>query len=102
MYQLLKLNDDDDDDNDDADAVTMATNTVLLRLVLVMTLTTTTTLAGKGFRLRTLAIQQRARGYSPAARMTDVLDRLDQLTALVNDLQAVSYTHLTLPTILRV
>jgi len=78
----------------------MATNTVLLRLVLVMTLTMTTTLAGKGFRLRTLAIQQRARGYSPAARMTDVLDRLDQLTALVNDLQAsVDEVHETVKTI---
>jgi len=63
----------------------MATNRLVLQLVVMLTVTMTTTLAGRSFRLSAIAPRTRA-GQPPYFRI--VLERIDQLTALVNDLQA--------------
>jgi len=62
----------------------MTTNILVLQLAVILAASMTTTLAGKTFRLRTLALRNRV---SQTSQLSTVIERIDQLTMLIGDLQ---------------
>ena len=64
----------------------MVTNTTVLQLGLILTAVVMTTCAVKTLRLKKIAL--RSRGQNPSPQLMAVLDRIDQLTSLVSDLEA--------------